>query len=154
MKPQKTITLPVRNSIRRSPVRRRFLLLLGLSFVLLPAARAVTPAPDGGYAGNNTAEGDNALFSLSTGLDNTAIGAQALYLNTTGSGNTAHGSQSFYSNTTGSSNVANGWFVLFSNTNGGNSARQAPPARLRLAKISSRRWRNCRGLEMCGSSGT
>ena len=26
------------------------------------------PAPDGGYAGNNTAEGTSALFSLTTGL--------------------------------------------------------------------------------------
>ena len=30
-------------------------------------ARAVTPEPDGGYPGFNTAEGDNALFSLTTG---------------------------------------------------------------------------------------
>ena len=36
-------------------------------FALSPTARAVTPAPDGGYPNNNTAEGDNALFSLTTG---------------------------------------------------------------------------------------
>ena len=29
--------------------------------VLLPGARAVSPAPDGGYPGGNTAEGQNAL---------------------------------------------------------------------------------------------
>jgi hypothetical protein len=35
-------------------------------------ALAVSPAPDGGYAGNNTAEGTSALFSLTSGADNTA----------------------------------------------------------------------------------
>jgi hypothetical protein len=36
-------------------------------FALLPGAQAVSPPPDGGYAGGNTAEGRNALFSLTTG---------------------------------------------------------------------------------------
>src|SRR2546430_1331232 len=60
-------------------------------FALSPTARAVTPAPDGGYPNFNTAEGDNALFSLDTsqGVNNTAIGFQALFSNTTGSTNTA-----------------------------------------------------------------
>ena len=31
-------------------------------FALLPTAYAVTPAPDGGYSGGNTAEGKDALF--------------------------------------------------------------------------------------------
>src|SRR5947207_13183067 len=35
-----------------------------LSFALLPATHAVVPPPDGGYPGGNTAEGQNALFSL------------------------------------------------------------------------------------------
>lgn len=56
----------------------RFLLipLAVACFALLPTAQAVTPAPDGGYSGHNTAEGDNALFNLDTsqGLGNTAIG--------------------------------------------------------------------------------
>mgnify|MGYP003694342943 CR=1 FL=1 len=30
----------------------------------VPTAFGVVPAPDGGYPGGNTAEGDNALFSL------------------------------------------------------------------------------------------
>src|SRR2546430_782301 len=65
---------------------RRGLLLgaLALScFALSPTAQAVTPAPDGGYPGGNTAEGDDALFSLTTGANNTAIGFNALYFNTT-----------------------------------------------------------------------
>jgi len=36
-------------------------------FALSPGAQAVSPAPDGGYPGGNTAEGENALFSLTTG---------------------------------------------------------------------------------------
>jgi hypothetical protein len=58
-------------------------------FALLPTAKAVVPAPDGGYANNNTAEGDFALFSLTTGSNNTATGNQALAANTTGTQNTA-----------------------------------------------------------------
>jgi len=40
----------------------------------IPTAQAVVPAPDGGYPGGNTAEGQNALLSLTTGGYNTAIG--------------------------------------------------------------------------------
>ena len=53
------------------------LLLITLTlhcFALLPRAQAVVPPPDGGYPGNNTAEGDFALFSLTTGFANTAVG--------------------------------------------------------------------------------
>src|ERR1700719_4752531 len=67
-------------------------LSLTLVFALaafLPPARAVTPAPDGGYPNGNTAEGDSALFSLSDGTDNVAIGAGALYSKTEGNYNTA-----------------------------------------------------------------
>ena len=40
----------------------------------VPKARAVSPPPNGGYPGGNTAEGQNALFSLTTGTYNSAIG--------------------------------------------------------------------------------
>ena len=43
-------------------------------FALSPKAQAVVPAPDGGYPGGNTAEGQKALLSLTTGTYNTAIG--------------------------------------------------------------------------------
>jgi hypothetical protein len=93
--------------------------VVGLAcFVLSPTARAVDPPPDGGYPGHNTAEGKNALFSLTTGTDNTAAGFQALGSDTTGSSNTAAGSLALRSNTTGFSNTANGAFALFSNTGG------------------------------------
>ena len=86
----------------------------GLSTKLL----AVVPAPDGGYPGANTAEGDSALFSLTTGASNTAIGFAALGSNTTGDFNTAEGSGALLFNTTGSSNTANGVNTLLHNTTG------------------------------------
>jgi hypothetical protein len=43
-------------------------------FGLLPASKAVSPPPDGGYPSNNTAEGTNALLNLAGGNNNTAIG--------------------------------------------------------------------------------
>jgi hypothetical protein len=67
-------------------------------FGLSPAVRAVTPAPDGGYPNENTAEGTDALFSLTTGTGNTANGYSALYSNTAGSYNTAHGYLALFSN--------------------------------------------------------
>ena len=84
-------------SMGRSLPRHGFLLLsltLVLAWLALaPAARAVLPAPDGAYPGNNTAEGQDALFSLTTGPNNTAVGFDALYSNTVGSANTANGSR-------------------------------------------------------------
>jgi len=88
---QKMTTLPVKNSISRSPLRLAFLLIALACFALSPTARAVTPPPDGGYSNNNTAEGQSALFALTTGSDNTAIGFGALIDTTTGSNNTAVG---------------------------------------------------------------
>ena len=85
-------------------------------FALCPVAEAVSPAPDGGYPNWNTAEGQNALFSLTTGAYNTAVGGQALFRNTGGGSNTATGLNALYSNTTGSGNTANGFDALFSNT--------------------------------------
>jgi hypothetical protein len=107
---------------------------------LLPKAHAVVPAPDGGYPGGNTAEGQDALLSLTTGGFNTAVGFLSLRSNTTnsfntaigagallanvGAGdveasqNTATGAGALLSNTTGFQNTANGAFALFSNTLG------------------------------------
>src|SRR5271165_6892735 len=66
---------------------------------------------------NNTATGNNALFSNGTGYSNTASGAGALSSNTTGYGNTASGHLALHYNTTGSYNTANGYQALY-NVNG------------------------------------
>jgi hypothetical protein len=87
-------------------------------FALSPTVEAVSPPPDGGYPGANTAEGTNALFSLTGGIDNTALGFQALYYNTTGNYNTAEGFRALFRNTTGTQNTATGLSALTSNTTG------------------------------------
>ena len=116
------MTTPHIKSIGRSPLRLGLLLIpLALAcFAVSPPAQAQlpSPTPDGGYPGENTAEGDGALFSLTTGVDNTATGFQALYSNTTGDQNAAVGDSALYSNTTGFNNTAIGAFALFSNTTG------------------------------------
>jgi hypothetical protein len=86
-------------------------------FGLSPAAQAVDPPPDGGYPGQNTAEGEDALFSLTTGTDNTALGFHALFSNTIFSQNTAVGSEALASNSA-SFNTAIGFQALYSNTSG------------------------------------
>jgi hypothetical protein len=103
-------------------------------FTLVQNTRAVIPAPDGGYPGGNTAEGQNTLLSLTTGGFNTAVGFLSLrsnaigQLNTalgagallanTADDNTATGAGALFSNTSGSLNTATGAFALFSNTEG------------------------------------
>ena len=92
-------------------------------FAFCPIARAVNPPPDGGYPGNNTAEGTGALFHLTTGYWNTAIGATALFNDTTGDSNTACGIDALYSNVTGRRNTAVGSVALGNNSSGsGNTA--------------------------------
>ena len=123
------------------------LLLVALNLVcfgFLTRLLAVNPPPDGGYPGGNTAEGENALLSLSSGNYNTAIGFLSLLSTTTnsfntgvgagtllsnvagsldaphgippGSENTATGAGALLSNTTGAQNTANGAFALFNST--------------------------------------
>src|SRR5438067_11538944 len=53
--------------------------------------RAVSPPPDGGYPGGNTAEGHAALFSRTTGTYNTAVGFLSIRSSTIGNFNTAVG---------------------------------------------------------------
>jgi hypothetical protein len=98
------------------------LLTLGC-FALCPVAQAVSPAPDGGYPGGNTAEGQAALLSLTTGGFNTAVGFFSLRNNSSANFNTATGAGTLLSNTTGDSNTANGVLALFNNITGaGNTA--------------------------------
>src|SRR5256886_1837173 len=118
----KTTTLPLTNLMNRSPLRAFLLIPFVLAcFALSPAARAVSPPPDGGYPYLNTAEGDDALFSLATGSGNTAAGFDTLYDNTTGSLNTAEGATALFSNTTGNENTAIGFDALNTNRTGNNN---------------------------------
>ena len=105
-------------------------------FALSPRAQAVSPPPDGGYPGNNTAEGQKALLNLNVnnGINNTAVGWRALRTNVegefntaigsaaldanTGDGNTAIGGAALFSNTTGDYNMAAGLLALYHNTAG------------------------------------
>ena len=97
---------------------RSFIAFALICFALSPRAQAVVPAPDGGYANGNTAEGTNALFSLTSGIWNTAAGAQALNQDTTGGANTATGFQALFSNTIGNRNTAVGSRALYRNMTG------------------------------------
>ena len=121
--------LPVGNSISRSPVRRAVsfsLIAVALTWFALSAtahAQKLSPAPDGGYRNQNTAEGEDALFSLTTGIGNSAFGFHALYGNTDGSFNTGIGRNALLSNVTGFHNTATGGAALLNNTDGiGNTA--------------------------------
>jgi hypothetical protein len=89
---------------------------------LLRNAQAVTPPPDGGYPNKNTAEGQDALFSLRDGTSNTANGYAALKANTNGDRNTANGALALFTNVTGSENTATGYAALFFNRGSGNTA--------------------------------
>ena len=144
---QVTINTPfmrtsIQKTIQMKTIIRPILIIFTLlSLGLVPITQAVSPAPDGGYPGQNTAEGDNALFNLSPtdGGFNTAIGWLSLFANATGSfntgvgagtlwantshNNTAVGAGALVLNTTGDGNTANGAFALIRNTIGrGNTA--------------------------------
>jgi hypothetical protein len=119
----KTTTLPLKHLMKRTPFRLALLLIpLALAcFALAPTTRAVSPPPEGGYPGGNTAEGTRALLSLTTGVGNSALGFQALKFNTTGNQNTATGFQALLRNTTGVNNTATGTDALQSNKTGINN---------------------------------
>jgi hypothetical protein len=60
-------------------------------FAFSSRTQAVSPPPDGCYAGFTTAEGCNALNFLTSGAANTAVGWRSLFSNTDGSFNTGFG---------------------------------------------------------------
>jgi len=122
-----------RDPARSLPLWRGFLLipLILVCFAFAPQTRAVVPAPDGGYPGLNTAEGQQALQLLTsavgnTGLGwralftnngdfNTGVGAGALVLNFSGIENTAVGAASLLLNSAGSRNTAVGTAAMVQN---------------------------------------
>src|SRR6266481_2362230 len=106
---------------QRSDIRnqRSVLILFALcGFALSPLAQAVSPPPDGGYGGNNTAEGTDALHDLTTGVWNVADGFQALFHDTSGNQNTATGYRALFSNMTGDKSTAFGSQALYNNLTG------------------------------------
>ena len=112
-----------------------FLVALVLAwFAPLLRVHAVSPAPDGCYPGFTTAEGCNALQSLSTGVGNTGVGWYALFADSIGNyntgigagaldlnnadNNTAVGAVALLLNTTGNNNTATGVNALVLNSTG------------------------------------
>src|SRR5437667_134268 len=107
------------------------LIILSLVCVALPlTAQAVSPSPDGGYPGGNTAEGSSALLSCTTGIYNNAIGIYSLLSVTTGSfntgvgagallANTAFGNSALLENMVGVDNTAIGDLALLNNDSDG-----------------------------------
>jgi len=120
--------------IKINTIHAAFPVLAFTWFALIQNAQALSPPPDGGYPGANTAEGQNALFSLTGGGYNTAVGYYSLKSDTTGSfntatgagtllantgdNNTAAGAGALFRNSTGVANTADGAFTLFNNTTG------------------------------------
>jgi hypothetical protein len=82
-----------RDPARSLPLWRGFLLipLILVCFAFAPQTRALVPAPDGGYPGFNTAEGQQALNFETTGLANTGLGWRALFSVANASFNTGVG---------------------------------------------------------------
>ena len=123
----------MKSPVRLNPVSPLlFMTLVYFTFsALVPKGFAVVPPPDGGYPNFTTAEGQNALKSLTTGAGNTALGWSSLFsvatanFNTavgagtlalnTADNNTATGAGALLLNTTGTANTANGAFALLYN---------------------------------------
>ena len=90
-------------------------------------SQALLPPPDGGYAGFNTAEGQNALFSLTTGSANTAVGWFSLWGNAEGSFNTASGAGALLFNTSDQNTAFGAAALLFNTVGFGNTAVEPLP---------------------------
>jgi hypothetical protein len=84
--------------------------------------QAVVPPPDGGYPRFNTAEGQNALFSLTLGSANTAVGWFSLFSNIDGSFNTATGAGSLLFNISDQNTALGAAALLFNTVGFGNTA--------------------------------
>jgi len=139
MTPQKILI----NHLNPSSLLKRgwVLTLLAVGSFTLGQVQAATDTPDpGGKPVSNTADGQNALLGITTGIHNSGFGFDALLSNSTANFNTAVGSVALLldnptamgeadentavgagallSNTTGGSNTAVGTFALFSNVDG------------------------------------
>jgi hypothetical protein len=97
-------------------------ILTFVGFALSDRAKALVPPPDGGYPNFNTAEGQNALFSLTTGVANTAVGWFSLKSNVDASFNTGVGAGALLFNTADENTAVGAAVLLFNTTGSGNTA--------------------------------
>jgi hypothetical protein len=134
------------------PILQFLVLVVIVWFGSVQNTYAVNPPPNGGYPLGNTAEGDDALFSLTANgaanrpsvlmrsfsiqpaTTNTAVGFVALNFNTTGSKNTALGYHALFSNQTGRANTATGFDALNDNTHRESKTLRPVSARLSATK--------------------
>ena len=72
---------------------------MAVCLALFQTSQAVSPPPDGGYPGGNTAEGQDAVLSLTSGTYNTAIGIYSLLSLTDGDFCTGVGAGALLANT-------------------------------------------------------
>jgi hypothetical protein len=86
--------------------------------VCLPLLVKAQQGPQTPLPGLNTADGDRALFNITTGTANTAVGWRALTSDTAGSFNTGLGAGALAVNTTEDSNTAVGTAALLLNSGG------------------------------------
>jgi len=96
-----------------------------LSLSQLPASVVVTSTSNTSTGIGDTAIGNYALASNTTGNYNSATGYSSLNYNTTGIGNTATGYYVLRSNTTGNYNTAAGYYSLATNNGPNNTATGA-----------------------------
>jgi hypothetical protein len=107
-KKERKITSPMKLlTLFKTTIPSLLVSVLLACFALCQMAQAVSPAPDGGYPGGTTAEGTDALLSLSSGIWNTA-GFEALNHLTAGNQNTATGLRALTSDINGGFNTATG----------------------------------------------
>ena len=110
------------------------IIIMLLSFTISTSTQAIVPPPDGCYPNFTTAEGCDALNSVTSGSGNTALGWRSLFLDDVGSfntavgggalalnnadSNTAVGAAALLLNATGTENVAVGTDALVFNNSG------------------------------------
>ena len=156
-----------KNHLKRSTPSLSLLTLVLVGLAFAPQMHAVSPAPDGCYPGFTTAEGCNALSSLTSGAGNTAVGWYSLFLDISGSyntglgagtlalnnsnSNTAVGAGAMLLNTVGGQNVAVGSNALLYNDSGNNNNAVGFSA---LASNTTGGQNQAMGLSALGSNAT
>jgi len=113
-----------RDPARSLPFWRGFLLipLILVCFAFAPQTRAVVPPPDGGYAGFNTAEGQQALQLLIGGVANTGLGWRSNFTAVGANFNTGVGAGTLVLNTADENTAVGAAALLLNGAGGQNTA--------------------------------